>query len=179
MKITGGEFRGRRLVAPKTTATRPTSGRLREAVFSMCQSKIEGSRFLDIFAGSGAMGLEAISRGSAHSTLIDNHPEAKRAIYTNINTLGVQDQVKLIFASVERALKKLEGPFDIIYIDPPYGKADLAKKTLEGIVDHKVISPETLIFLEESQRTELSFSCLELQSQRRIGETTLYCLKSS
>lgn len=123
LRIIAGKFKGRILKIPKSSRTRPTQGMLREAIFNICQNEIEGALFLDLFAGSGAMGLEALSRGAARATFVEQNRQAIACIKENIKTLQVENQAALIPADVSLALTllaKQKTQFDLIYIDPPY-----------------------------------------------------------
>lgn len=131
MRVTGGVFRSRALRAPKGMATRPTSDRVREAIFSMLVAGgliEEGRKVLDLYAGSGALGLEAVSRGAAKAILVEQGRDALAAIRDNVRSLDVADRVQIVAGRVERALKELkelrgvEGPFDIVFLDPPYAE---------------------------------------------------------
>ena len=122
MRVTGGVFRSRALRAPRCMATRPTSDRVREAIFSMLASDgliEEGARVLDLYAGSGALGLEAVSRG-ATAVLVEQGRDALAAIRDNVRSLDVADRVQIVGGRVERAVKDVAGPFDIVFLDPPY-----------------------------------------------------------
>ncbi len=121
--ISGGLYKSRKLVAPKGDATRPTSSRLRQAVFNIIRNEVEESSFLDLFAGSGAMGLEALSLGACRSVFIDNSKESIRCIQTNVETLKVENRAQIIYGDVFVELTKLikrGASFDIIFADPPY-----------------------------------------------------------
>lgn len=123
MRVTGGVFRSRALRAPRGTTTRPTSDRVREAMFSMLAADglmEDGVRVLDLYAGSGALGLEAISRGAGEAVLVEQGRDALASIRENVGALDVGDRVKVIAGRVERALEKLEGRFGIVFVDPPY-----------------------------------------------------------
>jgi 16S rRNA (guanine966-N2)-methyltransferase len=128
MRIIAGRWRGRALAAPAGQATRPTSDRTREALFSMLASRIgtfEGLRVADLFAGSGALGLEALSRGAAHCTFVETDRTAIEAIRRNLAALGAEAEV--LASPAEHA--RLPGPFDLVFLDPPYGSA-LARPVL-------------------------------------------------
>ena len=122
MRIIAGQYRGQRLKAPKGPQTRPTASRLREALFNICQNRIERARFLDLYAGSGAMGFEALSRGAESAVFIDAHKEAIQCIEANAASLQVQSQIQVFRGEAIATLAWLEkqgDPFDIIYADPP------------------------------------------------------------
>ncbi|RYD86286.1 MAG: 16S rRNA (guanine(966)-N(2))-methyltransferase RsmD, partial [Sphingomonadales bacterium] len=119
MRIIAGKWRGRRLIAPQGDATRPTADRTREALFSMLTSRLgsfEGLKIADVCAGTGALGLEALSRGAAHCTFIERDRAAIDALRANIAKLGAEGEVRAIAAEGFRG-----GPFDLVLIDPPYG----------------------------------------------------------
>ena len=146
LRMIAGQFKGRLLKTPKSTSTRPTQGMLREALFNICQMEILNARFLDLFAGSGAMGLEALSRGALHATFVEQNRQAIQCIKENIADLGVEKQTQLIPIDASRAvalLAKQGAQFDLIYIDPPY---DLSFK-LESA--SPLLAPGGTLFLEE------------------------------
>lgn len=125
MRIIGGQAKGRQLRAPKGTGTRPTSDRVREAMFSMIIARrdLAGSEVLDLFAGSGALSLEALSRGAERAVLVDQAAEAAQAIEQNVARLGYASRCALVRSSVDRALTRLtqqERLFDLAFVDPPY-----------------------------------------------------------
>jgi 16S rRNA (guanine966-N2)-methyltransferase len=123
MRIISGTHRNRALESPKGIATRPTSERLRETVFNICQHKIEGAKFLDLFAGSGAIGLEALSRGASSCTFVEKDFFALKALRHNIQTFDYQDQTKIFSGDVFSMIAKLAEKglvYDLVYADPPY-----------------------------------------------------------
>jgi 16S rRNA (guanine966-N2)-methyltransferase len=176
LRIIGGMYKGRVLKAPKGSATRPTLGMLRESVFNICQNEIGGARFLDLFAGSGAMGLEALSRGAGHVTLVENDRQALAAIRENIAALQAASQTTLIAGPAMRALKRLAAPFDIIYIDPPYDMPILP--FIEEILARNLIESSGTLFIEERSGQSAPFSIdapkLSKIGSRRFGEALLH-----
>jgi 16S rRNA (guanine966-N2)-methyltransferase len=128
MRVVGGTARGRTLVAPAGRQTRPTADRVREAVFNALWSRgaLDGARVVDLFAGSGALGIEALSRGAAHATFVDSDRAARAAIARNLDTCGFTDRAEVVAAPVERfldapaAVDADESPFDLAFCDPPY-----------------------------------------------------------
>lgn len=176
MRIIGGHFKHRQLMIPKQ-GTRPTLGAVREAVFNMCQGSIEGARVLDLFAGSGAIGLEALSRGAAHVTFVEKGKEAIRCLKQNIAALGVESQSTLYPLSVLQALTiigKLNAPFDLIYADPPYGEG-WGPLILQAIDTQELLKKEGALFIEESMGAlkELPPTRLSLVKERRTGRSVL------
>jgi 16S rRNA (guanine966-N2)-methyltransferase len=128
MRIVAGEFRGRRLHSPKNRNIRPTSDRVREAIFNIIMPHLPDARVLDLFAGTGALGLEALSRGAAQAVFVDENLEAIRLILENVKICGVQDRAEVIHGAVDRVLRRLAGQdhmigkFHVVFLDPPYGK---------------------------------------------------------
>src|SRR5580698_8823990 len=115
MRITGGAFRSRALRAPRGQATRPTSDRVREALFGILSSAgaLDGVRVLDLYAGTGALALEALSRGASDATLVEGAREALDAIRANVKSLAVEDRVRVVAGDVREAVRRLRGPFDL------------------------------------------------------------------
>jgi 16S rRNA (guanine(966)-N(2))-methyltransferase RsmD len=136
--------------------------------------EIAGARFLDLFAGSGAMGFEAISRGATFATFVENDRIAAQCIRENIEMLEVGQQVQVLAIDVKQALSKLLGHYDLIYIDPPYDKD--VPDTLALIVEKKLLAPQGLIFLEERFDSKKSPQCpgLDLIDSRRYGIAHLH-----
>ena len=174
LRIVGGQFKGRILKSPQTDKTRPTTSMLREAVFNICQAWTEGARFLDIFAGSGAMGFEALSRGASLATFIEKDRTAAQCIRDNAALLSVQSQVQVFPIDAKQALPKLLHPYDLIYLDPPYDK-DIPE-ILRLVVEYKLLAPEGLLLLEERFNSKQTPTCmgLTLKESRRYGIAHLH-----
>ena len=166
MRVTGGILKNRVLKSPKGDTTRPTSEKLRLAVFNKLQSRIEGATFLDLFAGSGAMGLEALSRGALKATFVENHPEALKALFANIAALGLEASSKVIKHNAHKVLSKL-GSFDLIYVDPPYG-ADIE-------LPPSLLKAEGILLYESNH--EITLPGFTLIETRSYGETLLQVFK--
>lgn len=189
MYIIAGLYRRQRLATPKGEQTRPTASRLRESLFNICQGFIEGARFLDLFAGSGAMGLEALSRGATSATFIESHKEAIRCLEHNVSQLHVQSQCRILQGSVFSRLPWLEKQhqqFDIIFADPPYQTADTqeeereqlwySEKLIRLIDKSQLLAPDGTLFIEEDIRYQpdlKDLKKLELVDSRRMGHTAL------
>lgn len=181
LRILAGEFKGRPLKSPRGMQTRPTTSMVRKAVFDMLQSTILETRFLDIFAGSGAMGLEALSRGAAHSTFIENHKMALQAIHYNIDMLHLKAKTTVysldVFESLKRISKK-EERFDLIYADPPYNRLELFSQLLSALETSALLNPSGLFFLETPLEFKLpSLHHFTLIDQRRFGSSVLLRLR--
>lgn len=178
LRIIAGRFKGRLLKTPKGSSTRPTQGMLREAVFNICQNEIEGAHFLDLFAGSGAMGFEALSRGAEHITLVEQNRFAVSCIKENIAVLDVESEVTLLPQDAARALARFKTPFHIIYMDPPYGLP--ITPILHRVAPH--LSAAGLLFVEERynpKKTDKPAKLIDLKlhDTRRFGIAQLTIFK--
>ncbi|RYG79265.1 16S rRNA (guanine(966)-N(2))-methyltransferase RsmD [bacterium] len=181
MRITGGALRSRRLVAPAGTSTRPTSDRVREALFSILAGYVpmRGARVLDLYAGTGALGFEAISRGADHVYLVDSAPDAVRAIRANADALGVAGSVTVVPSPVARAFTGALGaarPFDVVLVDPPY--ADVASgavaKALGAAGLRDRVDPKGVVALEHASRGDApTLSGFDAVDVRRYGDTAI------
>src|SRR5580658_5206185 len=147
MRITGGVHRSRLLHAPKGVSTRPTADRVREAMFSILASRrdLKGARVLDLYAGTGALGLEALSRGAARATFVECSRTALDSLRSNVASLGVAQETRIVPALVERSIGALvaDGPFDVILADPPYAlvRNGEAARTLGEVVGAGLLGP--------------------------------------
>jgi 16S rRNA (guanine966-N2)-methyltransferase len=171
VRVVGGELGGRTLVAPRGSATRPTSDRVREALFSILQT-VEGARVLDLFAGSGALAIEALSRGAASAVLIDSGTAAVTAIRRNLEALGIEAEVhrQRALAYLERA--RLAGrQYDLVFLDPPYRHASaLGTELTDGLAT--VLAPQARVVSESDRRAPLELG-LPLLDERRYGDTLI------
>ena len=180
LHIIAGQFKGRALRAPKTSFTRPTQGMLRESVFNICQNAIQEASFLDLFAGSGAMGLEALSRGAKHATFVESDRNASASIRENIAILQVASQTTLLSCDARIAIQRLSTPFDIIYIDPPYETSALPFVAM--LLERSLLAKSGFLFLEEQSRSSHSspqFPPLVWINSRRFGDALLHQYRSS
>ena len=150
LRLTGGEFRGRRLRVP--AGVRPTEGRLREALFSIWQAELPGARFLDLFAGAGGVGLEAVGRGAAAAGLVEGDPRTLRTLKENVAALKAERSTRLYRMRLPAALAMLrerEEPFDLVFVDPPYGFEEGAR-VLAGLP--LLLAPGGAIAYEHADR---------------------------
>ncbi len=175
MRIVAGKFRGRRLESPDSKRIRPTADRVREAVFSIIAAKVPGSQVLDLFAGTGALGLEALSRGAARAVFVDQGAEAVRIIRTNAQRLGVSDQVEVYQGGVTRIVRRLAERkvcFDLLFMDPPYGKGHV-EITLPLL--NNLARPHALLIAEHPVREPPPQSCVEWHhiETRTYGDTAI------
>ncbi len=165
MRVVAGELGGRRLVAPRGWRVRPTSDRVREAVFSAL-GDVEGMRVADLYCGTGALGIEAISRGAAAATLVDRDI---RGALGNVRSLGLNDRIDLIRADVLSWLRRGEGGYDLVFVDPPYKLAHRLGPELDTHLPGQLAEGGRVI-VESSARRPLSLS-LSLLRERRYGGT--------
>ena len=176
--LTGGRFKGWKLATPPQI--RATNAKVRQALFNILAPVIEGARVLDGFAGSGALGLEALSRGAAFVTFIESDTDAVVSIRDNLARLEpeiVRHAWRVIHLDVERGLRqltRLEAPFDVILFDPPY-RTDEGKKALNSVVECATLAPTGIIAVEHDQRTCLPSSVggLHQMKRHRYGDTVL------
>ncbi len=181
MRIIGGKARGTKLYTLEGENTRPTLDRVKESLFNIIQAEIPNAVFLDLFAGSGAIGLEAVSRGAKKSILCDYNKDAITIIKKNIEKTHSEKQVELYQSDFKKTLKeKVKDKIDIIYIDPPY-KTDFANEAIKILVNSEIINKETLIIIEtdEEKRILKQIENLEIEiiDKRKYGRVHLIFLK--
>lgn len=173
MRVTGGAARGTPLLAPKGAETRPTTDRVREAVFSILYSMdADLSRVLDLYAGSGALAIEALSRGEGAADLVERAAAACEVIRRNLARAGMTSRARLHCASVQRALVRLTGPYTLILLDPPYADPSV-EQTLAALGASSLVAVGTTLVLEHgrSRPPPPAVGALALQSDRRYGDT--------
>jgi 16S rRNA (guanine966-N2)-methyltransferase len=180
-RIIAGTYGGRRLTAPAGLHTRPTSDRVREALFSSLatMTDLPGARFADLYAGSGAVGLEALSRGARHALLVESDPRALRAIRNNIAELRVAGAARLVTGTVNRVVSAPpEGDsYDVVFADPPYAVTDDELIGVQqALVAHGWLAADAVVVLERATRTPpvTWVDGITADRSRRYGETTLW-----
>ena len=173
MRVVAGRFGGRSLVAPRGQATRPTSDRVREALFSILGAElVDGARILDLFAGSGALGIEALSRGALQATFVDSSSAAVAAVRRNIGALGVEADVRRQDAlAYLRSASRDVRLYDLVFLDPPYRHARALGPELSTALG-PVLAPGARVVAESDRRTPLELE-LPLLDQRRYGDTSI------
>lgn len=174
MRVIAGELKGRRFEGPPGEGTRPTSDKVREALFAILFDRVEGARILDGFAGSGALSFEALSRGAAHCTLVERDRRALAQIKKNIDHLRVTDVTCVMGGDFLQICSRLYEPFDIIFFDPPY-HAGLLDDALAAVVNHNLLAPGGLVICEFARREGpvLTPPGLCATDERRYGSTYL------
>ena len=171
VRVIAGRFGGRRLRAPRGARTRPTADRVRESLFGVL-GEVEGARVLDLFAGSGALGIEALSRGAAEATFVDSSPAALRAVRDNLTALEQEAEVRRADArAFIRSARKAGRQYDLVFLDPPYRRA----AALAGQLDRElpaILAPDARVAVETGRHAPLDLA-LPLVDERRYGETII------
>ena len=178
MRIVAGRFRGRALASPPDDTIRPTSDRVRESVFNILSSRLgpdlSGARVLDLFAGTGALGLEALSRGASYAMFVDSGIAARALIRDHIESFGVGGRTKLLKrdATALGAIERFK-PFGLVFLDPPYAKG-LGEKALISARNGGWIAPEALVVFEEKKGVAVALpDGFDLDDQRDYGDTSI------
>jgi len=174
VRIVGGEARGRPLRAVPGRSTRPTSDRVRQSLFDVLGQRCDGLRVLDLFAGTGALGLEALSRGAEAATLVDEDKDACAVALRNAESLGYAARCTVMREDVFRALARLPGPYDLVFSDPPYA-ARASGRILEALAKGPLLAGGGRAVLERDRREPLPEvpAGLRLVEERRYGDTVL------
>jgi 16S rRNA (guanine966-N2)-methyltransferase len=180
MRITGGSLRSRVLRAPRGSSTRPTSDRVRESLFGILESagRVQGARVLDLYAGTGALALEALSRGASRATLVESSREALAVARGNVASLGMEDRARVVAADARDAVRRGAGggPFDLVLADPPWALVDSgeAVHVLADLARSGLLSENALVVLEHAARTPSpEIAALANDQSRRYGDTAL------
>ncbi len=174
MRIIAGDLKGRRL-APVRGRMRPTAAKVREAVFNILGPAVAGIKVLDLFAGTGALGIEALSRGAAAAVFVEDHPQSLQVLRRNLDDLGLLERAAVWALPVAAALKKLAGRgecFGLAFLDPPYG-GEVAAAAVAALASLNLLAPEARVVVEHSRRETLPEACgrLRLLEVRRYGDT--------
>src|SRR5271157_2338299 len=183
MRIVGGRLRGCSLAAPASHAIRPTSERLRETIFDILEhrypGRVEGQRVVDLFAGSGALAIEALSRGARFALMVDSGAEARALLRANVEALGLGGVTRIWRADATQLGKApAGGPFALAFLDPPYGQ-DLAGAALTALIAGEWLESDALCVVEEAARAEIAAPAgLALIDERVYGDTRIAILRS-
>jgi len=182
MRVIGGKFRSRILKSLKGQALRPTSDRLRETLFDVLGTGATGSRFLDLFAGTGAVGIEALSRGATHAVFIEKHPPAARLIRENLASLGVESEAEVLCGDVLKILEKSalrgsspDATFNFVFLDPPYAATDRYREVLHFLGSSTLLAESATVITESYHKMELPKTAGALERYRilRQGDAAL------
>ncbi len=181
MRIISGKARGTKLYTLEGIATRPTLDRVKESIFNIIQKDIEDSTVLDLFAGSGAIGLEFLSRGAKRAVLCDNSKDAIKIIKQNVQKTHFEEIAEIYNMEFTKLVERLQNQkFDIIYIDPPYA-TDFIKISLEKIIECKLINENSKIIVETDDETrilnQIEKMDVEITDKRKYGRATIIFLK--
>jgi len=174
LRIIGGEWRGRVLQFPAVEGLRPTTDRIRETLFNWLAPRVQGARCLDMFAGSGALGLEALSRGAAHCDFLELNPSAARQLEHQLKTLDATDRGHV--ATTDALKWRPDEPYDIVFVDPPYALG-LAPEALDHLIATGLLAEDARVFVETGvdQPALASVQHLEILREKRAGDVR-YCL---
>ncbi len=172
MRVIAGKVRRMSLVAPAGNDVRPTTDRIKETLFNIIQNDIPGCMFLDLFAGSGAIGIEAISRGAKKAVLVDKNKDSLRCIEQNLEHTRLTDEAEVLPMDVIQAVKNLAKRgrvFDIVFLDPPY-EHDMEKPVLDALYEYGIVNGNSIVIVETSKRTDVSSWDNEHYAVTRIKE---------
>jgi len=177
MRIIAGKYKGRILKTLKGKTVRPTADRVREAIFSVLGEKVEGTDVLDLYAGSGALGLEALSRGAGFVVFVEKNPRVAQLIRSNIDSLKVKEKTRVWKTDVIVALKNLElekCAFDLVFLDPPYGKGH-CEKTLSVLGNGKLLNHDAIVVVEHEtgRKLQRNYGCLKICTFKTYGDTSI------
>ncbi|ACG61944.1 16S rRNA (guanine(966)-N(2))-methyltransferase RsmD [Streptococcus equi subsp. zooepidemicus] len=177
MRIVSGEFGGRPLKTLEGKTTRPTSDKVRGAIFNMIGPYFKGGRVLDLFAGSGGLSIEAISRGMSEAVLVERDRKAQAIIQANIEMTKASQQFTLLKMDAERAFDHLSGQFDVVFLDPPYAKETIVAN-IEALVEKNLLSDEVMIVCETDRSValpeEIAWLGIWKEKQYGISKVTVY-----
>lgn len=173
MRITGGISRGRKLKVPAREKIRPTSDKVKQALFNILGDRVPGSDFLDLFAGAGGVGIEALSRGAERVVFVDGARESLDAVKHNIEQAGFADRAEAVLAKAETFLKKHSGPYDIVFLDPPYAMEMLP--LLQLVAGSGMLKTDAVVIAEHfrKQPSPGTAGLLALEREARYGDTVL------
>lgn len=177
MRVVAGRLGGRKLRAPRGDSTRPTADRVKEALFSIL-GPIDGARTLDLFAGTGALGIEAISRGAAHAVLVEGSPAVVAVIRSNLDDLAIAAEATVVTGAIPRVLARVTplGPFDLAFADPPYASLEVATRALATLAASGAFTEHAVAVLEHAARDEPEVEGWTVQKRRQFGDTALTIL---
>lgn len=174
MRVISGKLKGKKLFSLKGQSLRPTSDRVKEAIFDILQDQIRGQKVLDLFAGTGALGIEALSRGARSAVFVEESTRSLAALRKNIKECRLKEQAEVLAREAQTGIKILETrgeSFELIFLDPPYGRG-LARRVLQALSRSSIVSPGTLIVAEHSLSEELdSIPSWQRVDLRRYGRT--------
>ena len=182
MRIITGIYRGRKLSSPKDLSVRPTSDRVKEAIFSMISDDIPGSNVLDVFAGTGSLGLEALSRGAKHCYFMDNERNSVWLIKENIKHCGAENESTLLVGDFKYSLTRIKEPINLAFLDPPY-EGKLLEEALSKVSEEGFMAPGGLVVTEHGSKNIMpeNIGSLEKLKEKKYGSVhvTIYLAKDN
>lgn len=179
MRIVAGEAKGRRLASPPPSVTRSATERIRESLFAQVEREIADARVLDLFAGAGTLGLEALSRGAASATFVERHRSALAALRANVAATRMSDRARVVAADVEAFLERLgDGRYEIVFCDPPFAAVELHSRVLAHPRLRRALAPGALVVSRSLRKHRPAVpEGANVERERRIGEEVLLLLR--
>ena len=170
MRIIGGTARGKTLAAPEGMDTRPTSDRLREALFNILAARVPGARVLDLFGGTGALSAEALSRGAAYAAVADIDAQAVRAIRKNCDLKGVEGRAEVFQGDWRGVIPRLQGPFDLVFLDPPYRMTEVYGEAFLALARAGLLAEDAVVVMEHAADARIPLPPeAEIFDERKYG----------
>lgn len=179
MRVSAGEAKGKRLRVPRGVAARPTQDRVREAIFNALGGRVLDAEVLDLFAGIGTLGIEALSRGARRAVFVEVDPRTAAGLRANLQVAGLQDRAEVWRADVLRALRRLQDRgdrFDLVFLDPPY-RSGWLQRALQALAQSPVLRDEGLVVAEGVRGEPVEVEGLEVTWQRAYGDTAVTFLR--
>jgi 16S rRNA (guanine966-N2)-methyltransferase len=166
------------IAVPPVPDIRPTTDRVRGAMFSMLEARgaVQGARVLDLFAGSGALGIEALSRGATHADMVERNSKACATIRRNLTTTRLENQASVVALPVTRALGGLNGPYDVVFMDPPYANASELTDVIDRLATGNLLGEGSMVVVEQSSRNRRDFARadeMRLEQEKTYGDTAV------
>ncbi|MEZ4528955.1 MAG: 16S rRNA (guanine(966)-N(2))-methyltransferase RsmD [Desulfobacterales bacterium] len=175
MRIIAGEFRGRKLLSVRGMKTRPTSDRIRESIFNILSDAVQDAVVLDLFAGTGAMGIEALSRGGRHALFIEQNRDALAAISQNIRNCSLENRTRTMRWDIVKnlnCLRNMPDPFTLVFMDPPYAQ-NMVEPALQNLMQSGSLAPGAMIAAEHTPAEPVETQGIEITDQRKYGKTVV------
>ena len=179
MRVIAGEAKGRTLVVPRGGATRSATDRIRETLFAIVEAELDGARVIDLFAGAGTLGIEALSRGAAHATFVERGAEAIKALRRNLATTNFDARSEVVAANVIAYLDSgPRGPFDVVFCDPPFADVGIAEATLGHDALRSAVAPGGLVVMRaHGKHVPAVPASVHIARVKEIGEEKLLFLR--
>lgn len=179
MRVTGGIYRGRALRSAPGLAARPTTDKVRQSIFNILMNDIESKTVLDLFAGSGALGIEALSRGAVTAVFVEIAHKQKQSIIANLNSLALRMEIlEMDYLKACRFLSDSNRRFDLIFADPPYDKI-LPRAVIDAVLEYNLLAPEGFLIIEHKSGIDITHDRMTVLKSRKFGQTevTFYAVK--